>query len=175
MRLKRILLVSVVSMICLSAWASPKPPGTLESNPPSRAEAIFAGGCFWCMEPPFDKTEGVISTLSGYTGGHQKDPSYKQVSGGGTGHYEAIKIIYDPRQVTYPQLLEIFWHNVDPLDDRGQFCDKGQQYLSAIFPQDKIQQKQAETSLNALAESGTLKGKIATKIIPASEFYEAED
>ena len=136
-----------------------------------KAEAIFAGGCFWCMEPPFDKLDGVISTTSGYTGGTVENPTYEQVSSGRTGHYEAVKIEYDPSKITYEQLLDVFWVNIDPLDGRGQFCDKGQQYASAIFVMNDEERTAAEKSLANIQ----LDGKVQTKILPAAEFYPAED
>jgi peptide-methionine (S)-S-oxide reductase len=136
-----------------------------------RAEAIFAGGCFWCMEPPFDKVDGVLETISGYTGGTVKNPTYEQVSSGRTGHRESLKVVYDPSKVSYEELLQVFWRNIDPLDGRGQFCDKGEQYTSAIFVLDDEQRKAAEASLANLS----LEGKIKTQILPASEFYPAED
>ena len=138
------------------------------------AVAVFAGGCFWCMEPPFDKLEGVISTTSGYTGGTVANPTYEQVSAGGTGHYEAVKIEYDPARVTYEKLLGVFWHNIDPVDPSGQFCDKGQQYRSVIFVKDDSQRAAAEASKAALEKSGNLPRPIATTILPASAFYPAE-
>jgi peptide-methionine (S)-S-oxide reductase len=139
-----------------------------------RAEAIFAGGCFWCMEPPFDKLDGVISTTSGYTGGQVDDPTYEQVSAGGTGHAEAVRIVYDPRKVSYEKLLEVFWHNVDPLAKDRQFCDAGHQYRTAIFYRDEEQRRLAEASKQALADSGRLAGEIQTEIVPAGPFYPAE-
>lgn len=140
-----------------------------------RATAVFAGGCFWCMEPPFDRLQGVVETISGYTGGHIKDPSYKQVSAGDTGHYEAVKIVYDPTVVSYEQLLPVFWSNIDPFDSDGQFCDKGQPYRSAIFTLNRQQQQAAERSLEHLREKVRAHGEFATKILPASEFYAAEE
>ncbi len=140
-----------------------------------RKSAIFAGGCFWCMEPPFDKLPGVIATTSGYTGGTVKNPDYKQVSRGRTGHYEVVRVEYDPARIDYQTLLDVFWRNVDPLDARGQFCDKGQQYLSAIFYADEAQKVAAEQSRQALQESAILGGDIVTEILPAATFYPAED
>ncbi len=137
--------------------------------------ATFAGGCFWCMEHPFDELEGVISTTSGYIGGHQADPTYEQVSAGSTGHAEAVQVVYDPAAVSYERLLEVFWHNVDPLDAGGQFCDRGSQYRAAIFYHTVEQRQQAEASKLALAKNGTLPGKIVTEIVQASEFYRAEE
>ena len=140
----------------------------------TRAVAIFAGGCFWCMEAPFDKVDGVVSTTSGYTGGAKVDPSYKEVSSGRTGHYEALKVEFDPARVTYQRLLEVFWRNIDPLDANGQFCDRGGQYRSAIFVVDASQRALAEASKATLEASGKLPGRIATEILPASTFYAAE-
>jgi peptide-methionine (S)-S-oxide reductase len=142
------------------------------------AVAIFAGGCFWCMEPPFDKREGVISTTSGYTGGHVPNPDYKQVSAGGTGHTEALQVVYDPARVSYSSLLEVFWRNIDPLDAGGQFCDRGSQYRSAVFYRDAEQRRLAEQSKQELqhVEVFSKTGKpIATEIVAASEFYPAEE
>lgn len=137
--------------------------------------ATFAGGCFWCMEHPFDELEGVISTTSGYIGGHQAHPTYEQVSAGSTGHAEAVQVAYDPAAVSYQRLLEVFWHNVDPLDAGGQFCDRGSQYRAAIFYHTDEQRQQAEASKLALASNGTLPDKIVTEIVQASEFYRAEE
>jgi peptide-methionine (S)-S-oxide reductase len=138
------------------------------------ATAVFAGGCFWCMEPPFDALPGVLSTTSGYTGGKLANPSYEQVSEGGTGHLEAVRVEYDPARVGYAQLLEVFWRNVDPLDAGGQFCDRGPQYASAIFVADAEQRRLAEASKQALEQSKRFSQPIATAILPASAFYPAE-
>ena len=135
--------------------------------------AIFAGGCFWCMEKPFDELPGVVSTTAGYTGGTLEDPTYARVSGGGTGHYEAMEVRYDPQQVSYDQLLNTFWVNVDPVDSKGQFCDKGDQYRSAIFYETPAQQQEAAASKEEIAER--LGSVIATEILPAATFYDAED
>ena len=115
-----------------------------------KAVATFAGGCFWCMEGPFDVLPGVSATTSGYIGGHKDKPTYRQVSAGTTGHTEAVQIEYDPEQISYEQLLEVFWRNIDPLDARGQFCDKGSQYRSGIFYHDQVQARAAEASLEKL-------------------------
>lgn len=140
----------------------------------TRAVAIFAGGCFWCMEPPFDKLDGVLATTSGYIGGTKADPTYEQVTSGRTGHYEALQVEYDPARVSYQQLLDVFWRNIDPLDASGQFCDKGPQYRSGIFALDDSQRAAAEASKAALEESGKLPGRIVTEILPATKFYPAE-
>lgn len=137
------------------------------------AKATFAGGCFWCMEPPFDKLDGVISTISGYAGGKKKNPTYEEVSAGNTGHAEAVQITYDPKKITYEKLLEVFWHNVDPLTANRQFCDAGSQYRTAIFYHDDTQKRLAEESKKALAKR--FKEPIVTEIVAASEFYPAED
>jgi peptide-methionine (S)-S-oxide reductase len=139
------------------------------------AVAIFAGGCFWCMEGPFDALPGVVSTTSGYTGGSVPDPSYEQVSAGGTGHVEAVKVVYHPDQVAYRELLDVFWRNVDPLDAEGQFCDRGPTYRSAIFVQDAEQRRLAEESKRALEESARFDAPIVTAIRDAARFYPAED
>jgi peptide-methionine (S)-S-oxide reductase len=141
----------------------------------ARATAVFAGGCFWCEETAFEGLPGVFSVTSGYTGGTVKNPSYEEVSSGVTGHAESVQVIYDPAKISYVQLVEAFWHNVDPLDARGQFCDKGTQYRSAIFYKDEEQRKAAEESKRKLEEEPRFKGKIATQIVPASAFYPAEE
>lgn len=150
---------------------------TQEAAPPAAglAVATFAGGCFWCMEPPFDKLDGVVSTTSGYTGGHKKNPSYKEVSNGGTGHAEALQVVYDSTKISYAQLLDVFWHNIDPLTPNRQFCDKGSQYRSAIFFHDETQRQLAERSKKELVASKRFKKPIVTQIVPASEFYTAEE
>jgi len=141
----------------------------------AHATATFAGGCFWCMEPPFDKLDGVISTTSGYTGGSQPDPTYKQVSHGGTGHAEAVQIVYDPQRIDYAELLDVYWHNIDPTTAGGQFCDWGDQYRSEIFYHTPEQQQLAEQSKAALEELKPFKDPVVTAISPASTFYPAED
>lgn len=138
-------------------------------------KATFAGGCFWCMEPPFDKLDGVISTTSGYTGGTEKDPTYEHVSAGKTGHLEAIEITYDPAKVSYAQLLDVFWKNVDPTQHNGQFVDVGSQYRTAIFYHTEEQRRLALESRNRLQESRKFGKPIVTEIRPALEFYSAED
>lgn len=137
--------------------------------------ATFAGGCFWCMEKPFDELPGVLSTTSGYIGGQKKDPTYDEVSSGSTGHAEAVRVVYDPSKITFKQLLEVFWRNIDPLDAAGQFCDKGTQYRSAIFTHDEEQKAEAERSKQELEKQDRFKGKVATEIVAAGEFYPAEE
>jgi len=137
--------------------------------------ATFAGGCFWCSESDFEKLEGVISVASGYIGGHQKNPTYKQVSAGKTGHTEGVQIVFDSDKISYQALLEHFWKSIDPTDSGGQFCDRGQQYRSEIFYHDEQQKQAAEKSRQALDKSGELGTLVATKITAASIFYPAED
>ncbi|NIQ92846.1 MAG: peptide-methionine (S)-S-oxide reductase MsrA [Desulfuromonadales bacterium] len=139
------------------------------------ATAIFAGGCFWCMEPPFEKLDGVKSVTSGYIGGHVDNPTYRQVAAGGTGHAEAVQIVYDPGKVSYENLLEVLWMNIDPTDGGGQFVDRGSQYRSAIFYLDEEQKRLAEESKERLEKSGRFAEPIVTEIVPASTFYPAED
>lgn len=141
----------------------------------SSERAIFAGGCFWCMEPPYDKLDGVTATISGYTGGSVKNPDYKTVTQGKSGHYEVVEITYDPSKVSYEKLLDVFWVNVDPTDASGQFCDKGPQYRTGIFYLNEAQKQAAEQSLQKLEESGKLPAAIVTEILPAQTFYRAED
>jgi peptide-methionine (S)-S-oxide reductase len=139
------------------------------------ARATFAGGCFWCMEPPFDALDGVVATTSGYMGGRVKDPSYEQVSSGGTGHAEVVQVRYDPAKVTYEKLLEVFWHNVDPTVRDRQFCDVGEQYRTAIFVHDDAQRRLAEESKKRIEAAGTLPGPVVTPIVTAGPFYPAEE
>jgi len=139
------------------------------------ATASFAGGCFWCMQPPFENLPGVVSTTVGYTGGKTKDPTYEEVSAGGTGHAESVQIVYDPQKISYEKLLEIFWHNIDPLTPDAQFCDHGRQYRTAIFTHDATQRRLAEESKQRLEASGRFEQPIVTEIVAASEFYPAED
>jgi peptide-methionine (S)-S-oxide reductase len=137
--------------------------------------AIFAGGCFWCIEPVFDKMEGVISVMPGYTGGKTRDPSYQEVSSGESGHVEAVRIRFDPARVSYRQLLHVFWRNIDPTTRNRQFCDFGSQYRSAIFYLSDQQKKVAEESKRELEESRSLDRPMVTEILAASEFYPAEE
>ncbi|MFW5862648.1 MAG: peptide-methionine (R)-S-oxide reductase MsrB [Spirochaetota bacterium] len=137
--------------------------------------AIFAGGCFWCMESPFEKYDGVIEVISGYIGGDKKNPTYEEVSSGTTGHIEAVKILYDPKKISYETLLDVFWRQIDPTDPRGQFVDRGEQYTTAIFYLDEKQKKLAEKSKNALEKSGRFSKPVVTPIRKAETFYPAED
>ena len=142
---------------------------------PGLAKATFAGGCFWCMEPPFDKLDGVISTTSGYTGGERRHPTYGDVSSGRTAHAEAVEVVYDPAKTTYAQLLDVFWRNIDPLTRNRQFCDHGAQYRTAIFFQDAEQERLARESKRRIEESDRFADPIVTQIVEAGEFWAAED
>lgn len=168
---------NILSLLLLltttSLWAATP---THEATEPPTATAIFAGGCFWCMQKDFDElkgAKGVTSTTAGYTGGDVANPSYEQVSAGGTGHYEAVQVVYNPQIISYPQLLTYYWHHIDPTDPHGQFCDKGQQYQSVIFYEDATQQQEALQSKQALIDSGKF-AQVATSILPAKPFYPAE-
>ncbi len=142
---------------------------------PNTAKATFAGGCFWCMEAPFDVLPGVISTTSGYIGGTKKNPTYQEVSSGRTGHAEAVQVDYDPKKISYDKLLDVFWHNIDPTVKDQQFCDVGSQYRTGIFYHDEVQKKAAEASKAALQKSKPFKGDLLTEITAATEFTPAED
>ena len=137
-------------------------------------KAIFAGGCFWCMEPPFEKLDGVHAVVSGYIGGDKDNPTYQEVSTGTTGHAEAIEISYDPEKVSYDQLLDVLWMNIDPTDERGQFVDRGSQYRTGIFYLNDEQKQQAEASREQLEQSGRFDRPIITEIVAATKFYPAE-
>lgn len=138
-------------------------------------KATFAGGCFWCMEAPFDKIPGVLSVTAGYTGGEQKNPTYEQVSAGGTGHAEAVQIKFDPDMVSYGNLLDIFWHNIDPTVRNRQFCDVGNQYRSAVFYHNEEQRRLARQSRDVLEKNRQFREQIVTEITAAGAFYPAED
>ncbi len=143
------------------------------SAQPERAVATFAGGCFWCVESDFDHVSGVLETISGYTGGHVANPTYEQVSAGGTGHAESVEVVYDPRKVSYAQLLDYFWHHIDPTVKDRQFCDYGHQYRTAIFVHNNDERKLAEESKKKV--EAELKVPIYTEIVNAGPFYKAED
>ncbi len=143
--------------------------------PSGTASAVFAGGCFWCSESDFEKIDGVLDVISGYTGGHVAHPTYQQVCAGGTGHVEAVQVLYDPSRVDYERLLDVYWRHIDPTDPGGQFVDRGQQYRSVIFYADEAQKRSAEASRDRLAAGGPFKKPIVTEILPLAEFYPAED
>jgi len=137
--------------------------------------ATFAGGCFWCMEPPYDNVDGVIKTIVGYTGGSVQNPTYEQVSTGTTGHLEAVQITFDSSKISYAELLDVFWRNIDPTDPYGQFADKGSQYETAIFYHDERQKELALQSKETLSASDKFADPIVTKVLPAEHFYAAEE
>lgn len=146
----------------------------LPGVPQGTAVATFAGGCFWCVEAAFDAVPGVLSTTSGYTGGRMPMPDYDAVSAGYTGHVEAVQVVFDPVRVSFERLLEVFWHNVDPLDARGQFCDTGEQYRSVIFFHSAEQLAAVEASRAALERTKPFRGELVTEVLPASQFWPAE-
>jgi peptide-methionine (S)-S-oxide reductase len=164
----------VLSLGATGVWAGGAPQPVL-APAAVQAEAIFAGGCFWCMEPPFDKLDGVISTTSGYTSGMRVNPTYEEVSAGKTGHTEALKIVYDPSKITYEGLLQVFWRNHDPLTANAQFCDKGSQYRAGIYYGNEEEKRLAESTKATIAQSGRFKQPIVTEIVAATAFYPAED
>ncbi|HEY7743657.1 MAG TPA: peptide-methionine (S)-S-oxide reductase MsrA [Burkholderiales bacterium] len=170
---KLLLLWSAALALALpgAGWGQAKPAAGAK---PATVKATFAGGCFWCMEEAFDKVPGVVATVSGYMGGHVKNPTYEQVSTARTGHAEVVQVEYDPSKVTYARLLEVFWRNIDPTQKDAQFCDFGPQYRSAIFFHDAEQKRLADASRAALVKSKPFKGEIATEITKASQFYPAE-
>jgi len=172
------IIVSIVFAIILLGYyqvnSMDKMEKPMNNNTEKTASAVFAGGCFWCTESDFEKVPGVIDAISGYTGGQVKNPTYKQVSAGGTGHMESVKVIYDPSKVTYEQLLEYFWQHVDPTDPGGEFVDRGPQYRSAIFYANDTQKRLAEETKARLATSGVFKKPIVTLILPLGPFYPAE-
>ncbi|MCA9471959.1 MAG: peptide-methionine (S)-S-oxide reductase MsrA [Nitrospirales bacterium] len=151
------------------------PSSSAVGEPGQYSTATFAGGCFWCLEPPFDKLDGVISTTSGYTGGQKSDPTYEEVSAGGTGHTEAIQVVFDPAKISYPELLDVYWRNSDPTTADRQFCDHGNQYRPAIFYHDEEQRKLIEQSKAKIESTKTFPQEIVTEIVPATTFYPAED
>jgi len=167
MILKNILIISIVLFLLLTCQSS-----FALDNPD---KATFAGGCFWCMEHPFEKLDGVIEVVSGYTGGQEENPDYKAVSAGQTGHLEAVQILYDPSKITFSKLLEVFWQQIDPTDSQGQFVDRGTQYTTAIFYHDEAQKKIAEKSKEKMEISGRYAKPIVTEILKADKFYKAEE
>jgi peptide-methionine (S)-S-oxide reductase len=166
-----LLVISALLASVVEAAGKGDPP----AEGPILAKATFAGGCFWCMEHPFDSLEGVVSVMSGYTGGTKKNPTYQEVSAGGTGHTESVQIVYDPAKIGYRKLLEVFWHNIDPTTPNRQFCDAGNQYRSAVFYHDEEQKRLVEESKRELERTKPFRGSIVTEIAPASVFYPAEE
>ncbi len=176
LKTKKASLAAFVKMLIFSLAMGVFPPlASVAAEKPQYETAIFAGGCFWCMEPPFEKLDGVLEAASGYTGGDEKDPTYEKVSAGVTGHVEAVKITYDPARVSYSRLLDVFWRQVDPTDKDGQFVDRGPQYVSAVFYLNEEQRELAERSKKELEESGRFSSPIVTQILKAKQFYPAEE
>ncbi|KJS31770.1 MAG: methionine sulfoxide reductase [Desulfatitalea sp. BRH_c12] len=174
---KVIMLLFILGVVLIGGYqvsSSKDPEKPPESSATHTESAVFAGGCFWCTEADFEKVNGVISVVSGYTGGRAANPTYEQVSAGGTGHIESVKVIYDPQRISYEQLLGVFWRHVDPTDAGGQFVDRGDQYRSAIFYADDMQRLSAESSKKQLDASGQFNQPIVTEILPLGPFYEAE-
>ena|SRR5262245_58174208 len=169
----RRIVLSLIVAGALGAAALAQSTPQAPDAPPGQALATFAGGCFWCVEADFDKVPGVISTTSGYTGGKVPNPTYQQVSAGGTGHAEAVEVAYDPAKVTYQKLLDHFWRNHDPLARNAQFCDHGDQYRAAIFYRGEEERRLAEASKQAA--QARFRQPVQTEIVPAGAFYKAED
>ena len=167
-------LIGVLTGGLVLAQAGSEKAGFAEPMREGLKRATFAGGCFWCMEPPFEKLKGVVSVTSGYTGGSKVDPAYEEVSAGGTGHTEAVEVLYDPQVVSYEKLLDVFWRQINPTDDGGQFADRGSQYRTGIFYHDEQQQLIAEKSRKAIGNSRRFSAPIVTPVEPAVKFYVAE-
>lgn len=173
-------LVALAALVFLSHCGPPaqsaaalRPPDETQAIDLGLETAYFAGGCFWCMEKPFEQLDGVGAVVSGYIDGRVDDPTYGQVSRGSTGHAEAIRVVYDPATITYAQLLEVFWHNVDPTDEGGQFCDRGSQYRTGIYVRNEEERAQAEASKQAV--QGQRGQRIVTPVTDATYFYDAEE
>ena len=167
--------IGVLSIVIVAGLAMATVGSVGAANNGQQAKAIFAGGCFWCMEEVFEKVEGVVTVTSGYTGGMVANPTYEQVSAGGTGHVESVEIVYDPAKVSYQQLLDIFWRNVDPTTPDQQFCDYGNQYRSAIFYLDETQKELAEGSKQTVEQTKSFPDPVFTEVTASSVFYPAED
>lgn len=164
-----LILLTLASVLCLYAVA------VGENNPAQYKTAVFGGGCFWCMEPPFEALEGVIDVKAGYSGGEEKNPSYEQVSSGSTSHIESVQVVYDPKKISYSELLDTFWRYVDPTDPGGQFADRGNHYKTAIFYADDEEKQAANKSKQALSDSGVFSRPIVTAVLPLKPFYPAEE
>ena len=162
----------VITLLCCMLLS---PAQAQQNIPPGYDIATFAGGCFWCMEPPYDEIPGVISTTSGYIGGQKKNPTYEEVSSGRTGHTEAVQVVYDPKKVSYQKLLDVFWMNIDPTTPNAQFCDHGSQYRSGIFYHNEEQMRLALASRDQIERTKRFREPIVTEITKAATFYPAED
>jgi peptide-methionine (S)-S-oxide reductase len=167
--------VSVTGLLVIACACFAPSAHAAQTGKRALEKATFAGGCFWCMESPFDKLAGVVSVTVGYTGGTKQNPTYEEVSAGGTGHAESVEVVYDPARIGYGKLLDVFWHNIDPTVRDRQFCDTGHQYRSAIFFHGENQRRLAEASKQALEKSRPFPGQIATEIVAASPFWLAEE
>jgi len=171
--------MAVLLLVIGGAYVASTGEEDVEANSPEDLEgletATFAGGCFWCMEAGFEEAMGVVEAVSGYTGGHTEDPTYEEVCTGETGHYEAVRVYYDPEKTSYGELLDVFWRNVNPTDPGGQFADRGNQYKTAIFYGSEEQRRLALESREALNESGRFKDPVVTEILPLGTFYRAEE
>ena len=174
-RLSTLLAVAVLLVGVIAVTSATEQTSETPQLSDGLAKATFAGGCFWCMEPPFDKLDGVISTTSGYTGGERRNPTYQEVAGGRTRHAEAVEIVYDPSQISYGQLLDVFWMNVDPLTRNRQFCDGGAQYRTAIFFHGDDQERLARDTKQRIEDSGRFDQPVVTEIVEAGEFWAAEE
>lgn len=168
----------LAALLAVAALAAPGPvhsaPATSDAKPETR-RATFAGGCFWCMETAFEGRPGIVAVISGFSGGKEAHPTYDEVSAGRTGHMESVEVVYHPSEISYERLLEIYWHNIDPTQGDGQFCDRGAQYRSAIFVRDAKERTLAEKSKSAIATTKTLPGPIVTRILPFTGFWPAEE
>jgi len=167
--------LAVLMMTAVAFWGHAEETGGPKGNVAGAVVATFAGGCFWCMESPYDKLEGVLSTTAGYIGGNKAEPTYKEVSAGNTGHAEAVQVLYDPNKVSYEKLLEVFWRNIDPTTPDRQFCDRGNQYRTGIFYHGEEQRRAAQASKSALEQNKPFPAPIVTEIVRAGRFYPAED
>ena len=174
-RFKTWRMLATAGIVLAALSTAPRAGEMPKAPPPGLEKATFAGGCFWCMQHPFDELDGVVSTAPGYTGGRKDHPTYKEVSAGGTGHAEAVEILYDPQKISYEKLLGVFWRNVDPTAADHQFCDYGDPYRSEIFYHNDDQKRLAEQSTAAIERSKSFKEPIVTKITPATTFYRAEE
>ena len=179
--MKSISLITVTLLLLLTACSGTggehgkEETAAMTTDSAELQKATFAGGCFWCMEPPFEKLDGVKKVISGYTGGQKENPTYEEVSSGTTGHAEAIQITFDPTTIGYADLLDVFWKQIDPTDDGGSFVDRGSQYRSAIFYHDEEQKRLAEESKSQLEQSGKYDNPVVTQIAPYTTFWKAED
>ena len=173
--MKKIIVITAVLLIAGYFMTTTHISKTTEAAGKNLEKATFAGGCFWCMEPPFEKLDGVKEVISGYTGGQKENPTYEEVSAGTTGHLESVQVVYDPSRISYERLLDVFWRQIDPTDPAGQFVDRGSSYKSAIFYHSEVQKKLAETSRESLGKSGIFKKPVVTEIRPATRFYPAEE